>query len=223
MSGASEFWAGIVGAVVGAVSSGLISYWLQNSVFQKEELKRKLEDKERKIAICQSVLIKCMSTHTNVMNMHKHILEAREISTKMQYQFLAQAVQPLANIPDKAFLTADEQSILLSLGDFDKFHNVLDAENIHNSNIAAFIMHRDMRKEFDKELKLHEIKGEVADVSITNSRLIELHSINNLLEQIAFRLPNDVKSTELAMNNVVEILRTKLGQTIKLKFVSPTE
>lgn len=213
----NEFWAGVSGALVGSVVSGLISYVLQAQAFAREEKKRESGDSERKLALCMSALLKCMKAYSNLVQMNRH-MQTATAEAKQKGAILAQVTTAMVNLPSHINFTSDELTTVLSLASAETFNDFANVDGIHNSCIDIFDTHRNLRKALEEKLRVLKVRGNIAEVELSPALRIELAAIDSLLNDMAIALPKDVEDVKRPIFELRNLIESKLNHKLALAF-----
>lgn len=119
----SEFWAAIVGAIVGGGVSIAGQSWATSR-----------QEKAKNAALGNAVLFKLVQMHSNVAHIKGHLDESAAVAAE-RGMWLSQATTPLALEPSPIIITPDEKTLVMSLGDDDLFNVIITIDDIYNTFI----------------------------------------------------------------------------------------
>jgi hypothetical protein len=124
----SEFWAAIVGALVG----GLIAYIVQIKALREARRDRAEERVLIKKGLANSLMFKMFRIQSNLRIVHQHILDClkRAKDKNLEGSELWQLVSPIGNPPHPVHFTSDEMSMLLDQKDNDVFNSVASMDTV---------------------------------------------------------------------------------------------
>src|SRR5205823_3103766 len=117
----TEFWAAMLGAMIGAAAGGFIAFVLQRANLRAAGRQRKQEADERRKALGHSLMFKVLQIHSQLRGLNQRLEQSFAEAKGEPWQ----TVLPLANYPDKVHFLGDEMAMLLSLGDNDLFNRLL--------------------------------------------------------------------------------------------------
>lgn len=166
----SEFWAAVIGAIVGALAGGGISALLQHW-----EYNRAKKDSDK--ALAHSLFFKLYAIHSDLDRFRCYIRGETKFGEKAGLTVGWQSLKPLANTPPKLQFTADEMSFLLSLKDFKLFNDVHSLDRVHGSTIDIFNLYASRRMEMTSLLPT-QMQGMIGYADLTR-----------LAPEVAARIP----------------------------------
>ncbi|KPL68301.1 hypothetical protein SZ64_09325 [Erythrobacter sp. SG61-1L] len=179
----NEFWAAVVGAVIGALAGGGVTWSLQH--FQG-----KADKAERDKGLARSLIFKLMRISTDLDGFRKHVAECEERATETKLAVGWQSLRAIANGPDKVAFTSDEMGYLLGLGDFSLFNRVLSLDAIHASSVDIFSLYANRRLELTNMLPA-QMNGMVGEVALNDNayavvapRMAELDDLYQLVRPL---------------------------------------
>lgn len=134
----NNFWAGISGAMLGAIIGGAITYALQRNAQKHDREIRDQEKKEKQSALAHSLVLKMLRMHSNIVNYRDHIEMhfARAAGKSGAEPWLF--VVPLASHPERVLFSVDELTLLLSFKEMDLANELLPLDCVHNATVGAF-------------------------------------------------------------------------------------
>jgi hypothetical protein len=188
--GAAEFWAAIVGAIVG----GLISLMAQRYEIAEQRKQREEDKKQLQKMLAFSVSIKMNTIYTDFFRLNQHLEESVKIASVNNVR-PCNATNMLVALPDVITFSMEERSCIYQIGPIDLFNALLVMDRYHRTAILAF--------ENYNSLKL-ELEG-----SITNASLK-----TNISGQVVSSETSDQsrKKLELRMNGADSLLSQIRGQ-----------
>jgi len=210
----SEFWAGIVGALIGAIAGGGITWLLQH-------FETKATRKERDQALARSLLFKLIKIHSDLEHFRQHVVSCGELAANSNLKIGWQSFRPIANGPTKLEFTSDEMSYLMKLKNFDLFNNVLSLDALHSSTIDIFDLYAARRLELTSMMpaQMNGMVGEIAlndeQMAIVGPRMAEL---DDLVGSIRNRAAKDATDAQNALVETNDAVRETLGYKLNLEF-----
>lgn len=213
MSG--EFWAAIVGAIVGSLSGGAITWFLQSRQDRQQKLDR---DK----GLARSLIFKMMRIHSDFHGFKSHV---EEMSANAEQQGLDvgwRSFRAIGNLPDRIKFSAEEMGYLISLEDLDLFNRILSLDVIHSSTIGVFELYKERRITLTDMLRTPNLEGTVGTAVLSDEeqaffapKAVEL---DLLVADIRARVDSDADSSRSALTDLAVAVRKTLGEQFSLAF-----
>ena len=217
----NEFWAAIIGAVVGAVTAGIISYLIQRTALKATADQLEKEAENRKKALGYALLFKMVRIYSGLAHMSRHLeehfkkLEQKEYAGSEPWQI----VLPIANPLEAVHFSTDEMAMLLSLKDNDLFNDLASLDVVHNSTIELFRTHASLRAKLLEMLPAN-IEGMVGEVHLTAEQAMyvrpKMVEINALIIDINERCTKDTNEAKDILQRLSTTLNNKLELSISL-------
>lgn len=218
----TEFWAAIIGAVVGALAAGGVTALLQQWQYGREK-----RDRDR--AYAQSLFFKVLRIHSDLEGFNRHILEANRAAERDGVRAGWQTLKPIGNLPSKVSFSGEEMAFLLSLKDMPLFNRILSLDAIHGSTVDVFALYASRRQNLLEALPatMDGGKGSV-DLSALKDDLrnrilgyeVEVRDLDQAIRQ---RAASDAENAWKAMNDLNQAMRPILGYELELEAVEATE
>ncbi|NWG24632.1 MAG: hypothetical protein HXY30_09530 [Pseudorhodoplanes sp.] len=213
-----EFWAAIIGAVVG----GYISYLTQLRAIKETRAHRQEDRLLVQQGLANSLLFKVIRIHGDFYGIHRHIEECFERARKDGFQGEPwQIVLPLANFPDSVHFSPDEMGMLLGLKDDDVFNAVATLDVVHNSLVEAVRSLSVSRRALASELTPDRVSGNTLSGVMDRDTIMRLKpqmiEVNELIEAIRTSAKTDFEESDLAMQQLVLLFRNRLQIGIRLE------
>lgn len=216
-----ELWAAILGAIVGAIAAGGISYFLQKINLDEARHQRIEEVKERQSALAHSLLFKMMRIHTNIVWIHFHMEDAfKKLDGSGNIQEPWQVLLPIVNTPDRIQFSPDEMAMLLRLKNDDVFNAMASMDTVNNMFVAAITMYNTGRAELSP-LLVGDVEGTVLTVGldpdqfrIVRPKMLVLNSLAELMRVEAARRGPEAENV---LNSLQELFRRELGLKYRLE------
>jgi hypothetical protein len=142
-----DFSLTLIGAIVGAIVSGLISLYLQGWIFRKENQRRISDRLLTEQALGHSLYIKMSRIYSNIWNLNEHLkFSLGRLGAQDNPIFKFLAVQPLATLPALVSFSTEELLLMRQKNELDLFNDLLDVEGVHSNLIGLFEEFRNMRE-----------------------------------------------------------------------------
>ena len=186
----SNFWAAVIGAVVGGAIS-LILQLVANRNSRKERIEAK-QEADRSLAY--SLSFKIVKIVNRLGNINKHVDECKKLVEGEKGEPLAWTfLLPILNMPDEIHLNADEMALLFSTKNDDLFNSVLNIEPIYNSILPVWTEYKGMRERFSAyaEQKIVSTGVSEARFDVSGQGGIMLFEVNSLAENLIDRAQKD--------------------------------
>lgn len=210
-----EFWAAIIGAVVGGLIAGLTQWAFARS-----------QRKQQERALATSLLLKLGKLTATLMVTKQHVddcfAEAGEVGPDTQsWQILI----PIANLADLVHFTPDEMSLLLAQANDRIFHLVLGLDDRHNDIITLMRSFQEKRTEINRRLEPHQIidrvVGDRVDVRYPPDVMRALSpyaiDLNSIVDHLQNDLPKDVETARTATERAQTLLKNRLGLKFRIQ------
>lgn len=198
----SNFWAAVIGAVVG----GAISFVLQMVANRNSRQERIDAKQEVDRSLAYSLSFKIVKIVNRLGNINKHIEECRRLTKTEKVEPLPWTfLLPILNMPDEIHLSADEMALLFSTKNDELFNKVLNIEPVYNSILPVWDEYRRMRERFSAYAEQGIISDGVSEARFDTSGQggIMLFEVNSLAENLIDRADKDYAEAQ-------EILRLLL-------------
>lgn len=216
----SEFWAAIVGAIVGSFTAGGISYVLQRQTAVEAAQQRAEERELIRKSLGYSLLFKTIKIYSDFSVMRNYLSEAfNRAKASNPPQEAWQTLLPLANLTDPVHFSPEEMSMLLSLKDDDCFNAVMSLDAVHNAALQSFVTYRDMRRAFTNALP-SDAEGVVGTIRLDREQLRHLRpkmiELNSLAQTMLTNISRESDEAAIALTKLRELLNERLGLKIKI-------
>lgn len=213
----NEFWAAVVGAIVGSISGGAIAWLLQRNQDHRQT-------KERNQALARSLIFKLIRIHSDFSAFSSHSKECSERAEQDGLPLGWQSFRAIGNLPERVSFTPEEMSYLLSLKDYDLFDKVLSLDVIHSSTIGIFELYKERRLALTDMLSA-TMSQMVGTTTLTDSQKAffdpKAAELDLLVSDIRNRVDRDVKESKEALIETNAAIAATLGAPIKLEFKEP--
>ena len=209
-----EFWAAIIGALVGSVTGGGIAWLLQGSQHRRKT-------KERNQALARSLLFKLIRIHSDFEGFKRHLEDCAAIASKNSLPVGWQSVRAIGNLPERLSFTPEEMSYLLSLQDFDLFDKVASLDVVHSSTIGIFELYKERRLALT-DMFAATMKGLVGTTQMTPQQKAFFDPKAAELDQLVLDLRNradqDAAESREALEQTNVAVKQTLGYSLELEF-----
>jgi hypothetical protein len=215
----SEFWAAIVGAIVG----GLISLGIQLIALHAAKKERQLERKDVRASQGRSVLFKVMRIHSDLDGLYHHIEDSYSAVSPAVHQEPFTFVQQLANFPEYVHFNESEISLVMTFKDDNLLNSLMSLDVVHNSMIEIFRTYNAMRSSLTENMPA-EMSGYVGTSTLDKKQMLILRpkmvEANMLLTSIRARAKNDYDQSRSTLVALHKALAKHLDLTGNLEFKS---
>ncbi len=212
----NEFWAAIIGALVGSIVGGFITYKIQQKTLTASTEQIEKEARERQHALGYALLFKMVRIHSGLASMRLHLEEYLGKLGQGEYVDWEpwQIVQPIANPLETVHFSTNEMAMLLSLKDNDLFNDLASLDIVHNSTIELFKTHASHRATL-LEMLPAKMDGLVGKVELTQEQAMyvrpKMVEMNDLLINMKDRCIQDSDQAWDVLNRLKTTLNDKLG------------
>lgn len=211
----SDLWSALLGAVVGAVVGGVIS-WLLQWDGQRRQVKAAQQDRlERQQALAYSIIYKTLAIASHYAIYQRHFDKAyAEAETDPDVSEPWQFVLAMGDEPDPINYTADEMTLLVSLGMKEVFNNLLTLGEAHNQMGRLSVLYRAKREGLSAKVPIAAFAEGAATSDLTREQvlqarplMVELNSIAETMRSFAQR---DAKVSSETFDKATAEFREKL-------------
>jgi hypothetical protein len=220
----TEFWATIVGAIVG----GVISLAIQMISFREGRSIRQEDRKRQDEALARSLIFKSMRILSNIHVIQGHFVEsdaraaADGVNAEPWEKYL-----PIANPPEPINFSSDEMGMLLGLKDDAIFNAMMDMDVRHNSIITTLKAFNTSRTALTEAVssvgyldaeegqRLSHIMPRGA-ATLLRPKMIEVNTLAEALKEIS---ASDLEDSKRNLNNLRDLLEKKILFGYKLELV----
>lgn len=214
--GVSEFVSAILGAVVGAGFSGVISWLLQRDAFKEDRKARAAEKKAHDRALLLQTLYACLRAASDL---YKFAESARDAAARLQK--LEQpnvtglsaswaAVVPLVNIPEPVHIDPAAVTVLVDHRQANLAMKVLDAQAIHRASLNLWEAFGDSKRRFGEKVSVKSKNGitysafSQADVERLYPHLKEMSDMADGIIETAEQYSRDARIATESLNAFIQ-------------------
>lgn len=210
----SEFWAAVVGAIVGSATGGLITWLLQLNQDRRQS-------RELNQGLARSLMFKLIRIYSDFYTFRKHIKDSEESAARDGLPFGWQSFRAVGNLPDKIQFSSDEMSYLLSLKNFDLFDKVLSLDVTHSSTIDILQTYKERRLALTDRLSA-TMDGAVGSSFLDEKQMAffapKAAELDLMVNELRVRFFEDERDSREALELTNIAISKTLGQKIELKF-----
>lgn len=209
-----EFLAAIVGAIVGSVSGGAISYCLQRSALAEAKRERKEHANQNNLALAHALIFKMLLMVNNLAHLQRHVAacEARAAAADTNTPPVG-FLQPIINIADPVHLDANQMSMLLAQGADDVFNRVLEIPQIHNSILSVWRQYAAMRADLHQTAPPSiDMKTGTGEFRVANNgpQAVKFFETNAVASELVSRAHRDYADADQTLQSLVKLLQNNL-------------
>ena len=169
----SEFWAAIVGAFLGAVVGGLITYVIQLDSQAKADALRRQAQLDNQKALGHAIIYKLIAIHSHLKTFTQHFEHAFEgVAAENLKAEPWQFVLAVAANPNHINFTTDEMTLLVSLKEEELFNVMITLDAAHNMMVDLFNLMGKKREELIGMLPPDAVVGQVGSSLLDNRRFL---------------------------------------------------
>jgi len=211
----NEFWAAVVGAIVGSISGGLIAWLLQLS-----QDRRQTNDRNKSLA--RSLIFKLIRIYSDLRAFKTHVDQCDATAKQDQLPMGWQSLRAIGNLPDPVVFTPEEMGYLLSLKNYKLFDKVLSLDVIHSSTLRIFELYKDRRMALTDTLSATMI-GSVGTTTLNDMQKALLDpkaaELDILISDIRSRVHRDAKDSRATLEETNSAIAATLGTALELEFI----
>jgi len=213
----NEFWAAVIGAIVGSVSGGVIAWLLQLSQDRRQT-------RARDQAIARALIFKLVRIHSDLSGFKTHVDECEIRAKRDGLPVGWQSLRAIGNLPERVSFTPDEMSYLLSLKNYKLFDKVLSLDVVHSSTIGIFELYKERR------LALTDLLSATMDGMVGTATLNDIQKaffdpkaaeLDLLVADIRSRVEQDANESREALVETSIAIGPTLGGPLELEFKQP--
>lgn len=210
----AEFWAAIVGAVVGSVSAGSITWLLQKNQDRRQTL-------DRNKGLARALIFKLLRIHSDFDGFKNHVDEAIANAAENDLPLGWQALRAIGNLPERISFSPDEMAYLISLENDDLFNKVLSLDVVHSSTIGIFEIYKERRLALTDRLSASALEGTVGTTELNNAQLAffapKFAELDLLVSDIRSRVESDATESREALEQSAVAVRHTLGPNFSVQ------
>lgn len=214
----NEFWAAVIGAIVGSVTGGLIAWLLQFS-----QDRRQL--RQRNQALARSLIFKLIRIHSDLQGFRTHVEECDANANRDGLPIGWQSLRAIGNLPELISFTPEEMSYLLSLNDDSLLDRVLSLDVVHSSTIGIFRLYKERRLALTDALSA-TLSGMVGTTVLNADEKAffdpKAAELDLLVSDIRDRVERDARESREALEATNIAIKDTLGHSFKLDFTHPS-
>ncbi|MBB2822441.1 UNVERIFIED_ORG: hypothetical protein GGD59_005730 [Rhizobium esperanzae] len=206
----NEFWAAIIGAVVGGAVTLIAQRQEQKASRQERAEDRQLEAKGQ----AHSLLFKVISIHASFAHIKAHVDERLEFGKNEKAELVSSILVPIANPPSPIDFAPSEMAMLLSLKNDDVFNALASLDKIHNSIIPAWTMYDAKRSAIAVQGENHTFDGSDGrgqfDVRRGSHLEAMIFEVEAIAKELVRRAQEDFVEANHALRKLVPLLNDRL-------------
>ena len=212
MSG--EFWAAIVGAIVGSLSGGFVTWLLQRNQDRRQTL-------DRNKGLARSLIFKLMRIHSDLHGFKSHVDQCAANAKRDGIGLGWNSLRAIGNLPERVAFSAEEMGYLLSLGQLDLFDKVLSLDVLHSSTIGMFELYKERRLAVTDALAA-SMEGAIGTSELSDEQMAffgpKFAELDLLVADISTRVDQDAGESREALQETAIAVRQTLGPKFSIEF-----
>lgn len=165
----SEFWAAIVGALVGGGMSAALQVFANRSATKV----RLAEANAHLTAQARSLVLKTVKIESDFLQFRKDLEESIALAKQNGIPFGWRAYRAAANLPREIIFTNDEIAALSACKNDDLFNDVLALDEVHSSVLQIMSLYRTKRFELSDSLPA-KMSGSLGTSALTQDEFNKL-------------------------------------------------
>lgn len=210
-----EFWSGVIGAILGAAISGVVSYCLQYQSLKEQRAAFLNQQTTRYKSVLFSILYKLIRINSNNYHIHKHMencFSSLEEGGKAEPWTV---VVPIPNLPSNITFNEGEMAVILELDRPDIFDALSNVDALYNSLLEGVRLMGEGRNEITKIFDLNMVDKGSASGRIPKDRVNEFRlksqNINAIILNIKHRSTSEFKFSAEAIAKLNLLLKEKFN------------
>jgi hypothetical protein len=217
----SEFLAAILGALVGSLSSGVISYCLQKQAISHAAADREKAKVAEEQSLARSLLIKLMRIHTGFRGLRLHFSECDSAGKRENPPLERwQSFIPLANLPEMVHFSPEETGLLLKIRADDLFNTIVNLDVIHNAVLEPMRTAATLKAEIGRAIGVESMVGNLATSAFDKKTLLliqpQVVQLQSLLEQMSSECAKSELETQKALEDFVKTSNEHLNTALRI-------
>lgn len=227
--GSSEFVAAILGATVGSLSAGVISWLLQRESFAKDKGDRQREAAARDRALLLQALYACLQAASDQHKFAESSVAAKTQLEKMQaptYPGLSSswtAILPHASLPEPISIDPAALTVLMDHRKAELLMNVLDVQAVHRSDIKTWAAFADSRRRFGEKVSV-QVRSGVTFTAMTSNDVARLYphlkELSDLADGILEQSERHADQAGRTVTQLGALIEEVTGTKVELKLPS---
>lgn len=207
----SEMISAIVGGVIGAFAAG-VPAWLLAKRQSDETLRRDQEQRvENQKALAFSATVKLQQICNSIISLSNHVKSQLVLLKDPKHSHMEpwQVLVPMIGHTDEGSIrfTSEELAVFAAAKEADFMQDLMLLANRHSSNLATFQQYCTMRNHFcaigPKPTYFDgEVGGRLLTQDEVNSYLRYTIPMNNLVDQLAISLDEDIRLARLVAERI---------------------
>lgn len=214
----SNFWSGIIGALVGSATGGAIAYIMQALSLKEARKTRKNDLLLAQQTLATALLFKITSVHNDFASINSHMKDcAAQLHNPTDEPW--QTIRPFPNFPAPVHFTSEEQTMLFWLKDDDAFRAVNGLGVSFNGlgDIAKALSRE--RRELSDVLYPEKVEGQIIYGNFDESTYLRLRpkiiGINQLIDSITKESDRLEKEALQVLEKLAVLFKRHLNLSLK--------
>lgn len=209
-----EFWAAIIGALVGAFAGGAVTFVLQLYSLRQARIQNESEKLQAQQSRAYALLFKVGAAYSEASNMLRLIEE--QFAEGRTGQRPWQIVKPFGNFPDAIHFSVDEMTLFLELEAIELFNKAMMFDKRFNSSVDVAKVFSTLSRELSHKLA-PQMDGPVARIALSPeqySRLeLPMAEVDSVIRDLKVCLSKD----KLESSEILEEMNRLFKDKIQLK------
>lgn len=219
----------LIGAVIGSVIAGAISYLVQRSAVKAARQERGNAKRETDLAVAFNTMAKIIKMFSVFRAMRGLIAEAvaRLEEPGFNSQRPWESLQPMATLPTEVAFTSEEVAFLLSTKVNAVMLKALELADVYNDLLQMFRLYSNKRTAFMSALPLVVVNGRIEGAPMDQETALRMSSLTVPLAQLFTAIVNRIGPDYQQAETVFDLLRAHCIQRFgkdfpKLEIVETT-
>ncbi len=216
-----EFYAAIIGAIVGSVLGGCVSYFLQRQSLRAVRDEGLEQRKYRDKSLAYSMYIKVGDIFSNltIANSELKATVARAANQKRAAGW--QDLQPFATLPMLVHFSPDEKSLLLHLKKHSLFNDISSLDRVHNNYIEMIGVYGRKRTEFTSALPIESMDESRFTSALAKADMLRfgptMGELDQLVQHLIKSMPADIAATEQILQRLGTLFMDEFQEVLKFE------
>ncbi|MEQ1717918.1 MAG: hypothetical protein ABL907_18410 [Hyphomicrobium sp.] len=213
----NEFWAAVIGSIIGGAIAGIIQYFtLRHQTSEQDKIRR-----QKHKALGRSLTFKLMRLTSDLHAINTHLAESQKLSTSEMKNDPWSYVLPIANLPDRIKFLENEIALVME-GNNALATDLLDIEATHASSLQLLQKYADIRQLLTEKMPPSQLDGNTGSTDLNAEQLAALRprmiELNSIISALISRSQADLDLAKATTVTVNKILSEKHNLRLKLEF-----
>ena len=211
------FWPTLIGAVVGAVVGGIITFGIQVNGVRIARQERVAAKRQEDLAAAYGTMVKLVKILTTFRHVAETMLEAKTMLETPRFKGvdLWQVTPPFGGLPAKVSFGEKEVAFVLSTNERGLMLAALELEDMQSNVIDLCVIYSQRREKMTETLTAMEMDGRIALTSFKPEDMAKIAPhvmpLNDLTAVLSGRTPGYVVNATRIFDEMLAHCRKRFG------------